>query len=323
MKNIIIIGAGQLGSRHLQALKSVEVPLNIFVVDPNEASLQISKERYDSIKTPNEHKISYLTNFSEIPDNVEIVINATNSDTRKDTIELLLNKSNIKYLILEKILFNKKEDYFYVNDLLNKSNVKCWVNFSMRAMDFYYNLKKEITTKQIVYQVTGSQFGLVTNVIHYLDHLVFLSDCPDFKINTTLIDKNIIESKRAGFKELNGIISANFKNGSTLTVCCYPHGNLPVVVEITSPEIRTIYRETEGKVFVSKQKNDWIWEEINSPIQYQSQRTTTMVKDLLNNGECVLTPYSEAIPTHIQLLDSLVDFINTISSQKYNYYPFT
>ena len=44
MKRIFIIGAGQLGSRHLQALKSSSNSLNIFIVDPSLESLNIAKE---------------------------------------------------------------------------------------------------------------------------------------------------------------------------------------------------------------------------------------------------------------------------------------
>ena len=38
MKTICIIGAGQLGSRHLQALKNVSKVLRVYVVDPFEQS---------------------------------------------------------------------------------------------------------------------------------------------------------------------------------------------------------------------------------------------------------------------------------------------
>ena len=36
MKKVIIIGAGQIGSRHLQALAAIKTPLDIYVVDPTE-----------------------------------------------------------------------------------------------------------------------------------------------------------------------------------------------------------------------------------------------------------------------------------------------
>ena len=45
--NIAIIGAGQLGSRHLQGLKKAQLPMNIFVLDASEESLTICEQRYN------------------------------------------------------------------------------------------------------------------------------------------------------------------------------------------------------------------------------------------------------------------------------------
>ena len=47
MKTVLVIGAGQLGSRHLQALKLVQNDLSISVVDPFQASLDVAKERFE------------------------------------------------------------------------------------------------------------------------------------------------------------------------------------------------------------------------------------------------------------------------------------
>ncbi|OFX78118.1 MAG: hypothetical protein A2X12_05990 [Bacteroidetes bacterium GWE2_29_8] len=323
MKNIVIVGAGQLGSRHLQALKTLDDAYNVFVIDTNQNSLSVSKERYNSMQIPDKNNVKYYDNFEQLPKDIEILINATNSNNRREIIEKILNFSNIKFMILEKILFAKKDDYFFIGDLIKNKGVKTWVNFSMRDMDFYFNLKKDLPNKQIIYQVVGSQYGLVTNAIHYLDHLVYLTDCKEFSIDTSLIDKNIIQSKRAGFNELNGVLSANFKNGSRITICCYPFGNNPVVVEIISPDIRLFYKESEGKVLMSKGLNDWDWLEIDAPITYQSQRTNKLVSDLTLKGDCNLTKYEDSVLTHIQLLDPLLSFINNNSNNKLNYYPFT
>lgn len=47
--NIVLIGAGQLGSRHLQGLKKIYTAVNIDVVDPNIDSISIAKERYEQV----------------------------------------------------------------------------------------------------------------------------------------------------------------------------------------------------------------------------------------------------------------------------------
>lgn len=46
MYKIAVIGAGQLGSRHLQGLKLSKLKSDIWVVDNNPNSLQIAQQRY-------------------------------------------------------------------------------------------------------------------------------------------------------------------------------------------------------------------------------------------------------------------------------------
>ena len=48
--SVLIVGAGQLGSRYLQSLKKVKSSLNIYVVDINQNSLNIAKDRWDEIE---------------------------------------------------------------------------------------------------------------------------------------------------------------------------------------------------------------------------------------------------------------------------------
>ena len=182
MKNICIIGAGQIGSRHLQALKSVKVPLNIRVIDLYSSSLDTARERYDSLKIKNPHIITYSQKI-DIDKPLDIAIIATSSNVRRKVIEELFSKTKVKYMILEKILFNNLDDYESVSDLLKKSKCKCFVDMSMRTMPFYNSLKKEFDKKSIIFSVSGSAYGLVTNAIHYIDYIANLSDCYDYEHN--------------------------------------------------------------------------------------------------------------------------------------------
>ena len=71
MKKVYLIGAGQIGSRHLQALKSVSQPLSIKVIDPFQNSLDVAKQRYEEMPAgEHEHEVSYHT---EIPSDGEEV----------------------------------------------------------------------------------------------------------------------------------------------------------------------------------------------------------------------------------------------------------
>ena len=45
-KRIAIIGAGQLGSRHLQGLTKIKQDIHITVIDPNPSALEIARQRF-------------------------------------------------------------------------------------------------------------------------------------------------------------------------------------------------------------------------------------------------------------------------------------
>jgi len=321
MFRVKIVGAGQLGSRHLQALKGVRQPLDIQVIDPSEASLKVARERFDAVSSGQSHHISFNTSLDE-GDATDIAIVATNSDVRRKALEGLFNVSRVKFLVVEKLLFNQPADYAVIERRLAATGAKAWVNCPMRVMPVYGEIKKNLAQTPIYYRVTGSQFGLVTNAIHYLDHLAHLSGCEEFELDTSGLDHMPIPSKRSGFIELNGTLTARFADGSRCEMTCYPSGNAPVVVEIFNQENRYLVRESEGKLWHAGENSEWRWSEQDAPIPYQSQITTEVVESLLKTGNCSLTPYQASAHIHMQLLDPLLEFVRARSPEIAGY-PFT
>lgn len=323
MKKICIIGAGNIGSRHLQAIKKISIPISIEIIDPSLAALETAKERYAQINSTQKHQILYLQNMDNISNEFDLAIIATSSNIRRQVIENLLSKATVKYLILEKILFQNKKDYIFIEKLLKKHVKKTWINFSMRTMPFYFDLKKKLKDTSVQLNVSGSDYGLVTNAVHYIDYLAFLTNCYDFTVETSGLEKKIIESKRPGFLELNGTLKINFKNGSFASIICYPDNNAPVIVEILSKNYRCISKESEKKAWICESLNNWKWTETNSNLPYQSEMTNIVAEDIFKSSVCDLATYEQASKLHLTLLEGLLKFINKISSKKYTLYPFT
>jgi predicted dehydrogenase len=321
MFKIKIIGAGQLGSRHLQALKAVKQPLDIQVVDPSAASLQVAKERYEVVSSEQAHQISFSTSFDRT-DATDVAIVATNSDVRRKALVSLFDASRTKLLVIEKLLFNQSADYAVVGSKLAETGAKAWVNCPMRVMPVYEQIRASIGVAPIYYRVTGSQFGLVTNAIHYIDHVAHLCGCTEFELDTSGLDRNPIPSKRQGFLELNGTLVARFADGSRCEITCYPTGTAPVVVEIFNEKNRYVVRESEGKLWHAGESSKWAWLEQAAPIPYQSQITTEVVESLLGKGDCGLTPYATSVRIHLQLLDPLLELVRSQAPETTGY-PFT
>src|SRR4051812_45039701 len=131
MTKILIIGAGQLGSRHLQSLNLINQDLDINVIDSNPTALETAKSRFEATIKEATHQISYEHEITtKAP--VEVAIVASTAQNRRSIIENLLRTTSVKHLILEKLLFTQEEDYYEVADLLAKHQTQTWVNCTMR-----------------------------------------------------------------------------------------------------------------------------------------------------------------------------------------------
>ena len=104
MYNILIIGAGQLGSRHLQGALLSKNELNITVVDPSQESINVACERASEVKYGNPHStVSYKI---DIPNNeyIDICIIATAAHVRAIVTKQLLLTNEVKQIVFEKVL---------------------------------------------------------------------------------------------------------------------------------------------------------------------------------------------------------------------------
>lgn len=323
-KNICIIGAGNIGSRHLQALAKVSQPLFVQVIDPSPDSLSLAKTRYEEIKPANpKHKLTFSQSVKDVIAHIDIAIIATTSNIRSMMTKQLLDKTSVKYIIFEKILFDKFNQYKEMTNLISTKKAKAWVNCSRRTMPFYRGLKEEVKGQKIHYIVSGSQWGLACNAIHLVDHIAYLTNCYDFQVDTTKLTSILIESKRKGFSELTGTLSINFENGSFASFTCYPTSNTPQIMQILSENFRCLTLETENKSYISSHKSKWQWELKTTPMLYQSEMTNHLVSSLLKSGSCELTPYNLSSKLHLQLFEPLLKFVNQHSEKKYENYPFT
>ena len=111
LSRILLIGAGQLGSRYLQGLSSIDRTSAIFVVDPNLDALSLARQRFEQMPAASHvQSVMYHQDLAELDGEFDLAIIATNADVRKNVVDSLLTSNNIKYLILEKVVFQSIDD---------------------------------------------------------------------------------------------------------------------------------------------------------------------------------------------------------------------
>lgn len=309
--NIALIGAGNIGRRHLQALALLEREVLIQVVDPQPTCLQLARDAWNSLHSSDKNnlKIEFLSSSKQLKDTIDVAIVATNADVRRAVIEDLLNQKRVRYVILEKVLFQAIEDYEKVGTLLREKQVQAWVNCPRRMFPFYQQLKTLLTdTNNIDFYVSGAKWGLGCNGVHFLDLFAYLTGQSKLELTADLLDEAIQQSKRPGFIEVTGSLSGITAEGSRLAICSYLQGQAPVQIHINSSRIRCLISETGGQgsiAQIASEHSNWQWEEQRFQVMYQSQLSHLAVSQLLDNGKCELTNYDESTKLHIPFLKAI------------------
>ena len=325
MYHVAIIGAGNLGSRHLQALALSKIPLAIEVVDSSEKSLEIAQRRWKEM--PENlliQQISFFRDMGELSSEFDVVIVATSSGPRRAVIDALLNTRKTKFLVLEKVLFQQIKDYDEIQILLDQHGVRAWVNCVRRNTKFYQYLAEMIhQDSKIDMTVSGADWGLGCNSIHMLDGYALLSGQNHFEADVTALDEGWIESKRKGYIEFTGTLMVKSVKG-TLTLRSDMNGECPSLMTVQTERFFCMIDENEKFAKILHKRGDtWGWETLPVDLRNQSEITQELVQALVENGNCRLTPYAESAALHKVLLKGFLEHVNRFSEEKTEVCPIT
>ena len=118
---VVLIGCGNLGSRHLQALKKTRRKISITVCEPNEEAWNIAIERYKEVEG-NECIVNFemVSNYKTLHAAYDLAIITTNSSGRLEVASWVVMNLGVKYLILEKVVFQALEEFDTFDELLEK-----------------------------------------------------------------------------------------------------------------------------------------------------------------------------------------------------------
>jgi len=315
MYTVCIIGAGQLGSRHLQAIARVALPLTVYVVDIAEQSLKTAKERFEEIEGYQQKAAFYLQTLDDLPVELDLVIIASNSISRRSIIEALLTKCIVKYMILEKFLFPRLSDYDPIEKLLKEKGVKTWVNCARRAFDFYKKVAASIKG-EVHFSVIGANWGLGCNSIHFFDLFSGLSRSREPYVINERLDDTLLGSKRQGYVEFTGTLYLGSEKGDTLEVVSYQDGTHPLIIKIATPREEWIINESKREYVYTSDENGWQSVHGSFHIPMQSEVGAIVITDLLEKGSCELTLYEDSQFYHKVLLNVFLKKYNSVTNNK-------
>ncbi len=293
-RNIVVVGAGNLGRRHLQGLKISQNELEIFVVDSSDEALSLAKNAVDEVGL--DVPVSYFNSLEMLPDNIDVAIVATTANSRLKILRTLIKK-DVKNVVLEKIAFNSLQDIDEAMEISSASiNTKIWVNCPRRLYPVYQLLKAELKNATFKrFFVKGSNFGMGCNGIHFIDLLAFMLGDSNYKLSSEKII-DVAESKRSGYVELFGAMEGYFESGCKLVLECKRNSE--------KPEYEFRLDMDQGTLTVNEMAGEAVLEtsgssriiKVNMP--YQSELTGPLVDQILLKGECGLTSFKESMSLH-------------------------
>lgn len=307
MVKILLVGAGNIGSRHLQALALLNRDADITVVDQNEESLKVAKERFESVyQSDYKIQVSYFRELQDAYIDADIAIVATSAGPRKAIVETLLENTTIKNYILEKVVFQSIDDLYEMKKKFDERHIKVWVNCPRRNMDFYKKLRELLREESYVnYLIEGGDWGIGCNSIHLLDIYAYLSGASEFSADIERLDAGHINSKRSGYYEFSGQLDIDTNKGQ-VTMRSMKNRDAYLIATITSNHYQIIVDESIGKAWICSEETDRDFKKEEVNVLYVSQTTQINIEAILDKGKCDLPPYDESLKYHEVILNAFL-----------------
>ena len=301
---IAVIGAGQLGSRHLQGLVRLGLPCEIHVVDPSVTSLDMARQRAGEVSAGAVHSLHFHNQIEALPPLLEHAVIATAADVRLSVLRALLQGRTVHNILLEKVLFQRQSDYAEAAELLQQAGNRAWVNCPRRVFPIYEMLRTFFRDDPLLHvDVRGGNWGLGCNSIHFIDIIANFTGGSVHSISTALLDEDLIDSKRAGFKEFTGTLLGRCGNTS-FSFTAQRNSQAPLLLTLRGGSRSCIIDENAGRAFLCDPLDSG-WRTVEFRVPMLSELATAVTQRILQHASSALTPYALSVSYHLPLIQAL------------------
>jgi len=211
-ETIVLVGAGNIGLRHLESLTKVRVPLSVHVFDTDPEATKWAQEKMAGMKTSPFFSVCFANSLEALPEDVEridLAIIATTSMPRRMIAEQVWALKPVRAMLLEKVVFPRVEDYDAVSKLAKRHSTRLFVNVCQRHA-WMEALREEAKTP-VNLTVEGPNWGLCCNSIHFLDMFCFLNNEYNngLEVSTERLQPGYCSAKREGYVETTGTLDCS------------------------------------------------------------------------------------------------------------------
>lgn len=298
MANLLLIGAGQIGTRHLQAVARCGAVGGIRIVEKSEAGRRLAATRWaetgDKRPIPECHEA--LDDVSQ--GWAEIAIVATSATGRRAIVEDLL-RLGVRRILIEKLAFQHPRDYDQV--LERSGDASIYVNCIYRYAPILQDIRKRLANSgsfEII--IDAGDIGMATNLPHWTDILSYIGGSPVEEMRIS-IEGTARESKRGGgLREFSGEAVA-VAGGGVLRINCRGPVRAPKF-RIQSDGFWVEIDESSGSIH--SDIIDLCATGFSAPMV--SQTTAVVIRQMLV-GSCELPTLDEVAPTDRTMLRAVAN----------------
>ncbi len=309
LKRVLLVGCGQLGSRHLQALAKVPSIGRIEVVDPRPEGLRLGQERFqEALNGRPGPSVSWLPSLDRADPGGDLCIIATLARERTDLTREIVEGLGYSRFILEKLVASSIDAYRELIEYGRREGLSAWVNCAVRGYPVHQRIKQRISPREpIHFSVVGGNHGLATNGVHAADLFLFYTEAKEIHSAGSTVDPILHPSKRGtGLFDLSGTIRGVTDNGSEFTLTYAASHRAYEHFSIAAPNTRCLVDHIQQWWAESSEASAWAWRA--GPITESllvSHLTRLFVSDILSKGSCALPTLEEAFPAHAFILNEL------------------
>ncbi len=317
-KNIILVGCGNIGSRHLQALIKLQDKVVINIVEPQIKAQKIAQDLICKEKTMPLPIINWFQNILEINQKSDLVIVATNSKGRFGLLSQLLDQGHKRFLV-EKIVCQSKSEYLKLISKMKKYKAKSWVNTPRRYFKSYQKIKKLLDNDDLILTVDAGNLGLGSNAIHILDLFSWFANDYDITLNGDYLNDKILSNKRGkDFVEFSGTLIGKSKKGTFLSITFHPNQNIPFTLMFVSKKTKIFLNESNPKIIFNTGKG-----KLNFKTDFVSNITDKIASDIFQKDSCLLPTLENSFVAHTELFRVFNQHLKKIQHQQLKLCPIT
>lgn len=306
----LLVGCGNIGSRHLQALAGVSEISDIDVVEVSAAARAIGLRRLAETRPRPGLRVRWLESLAKVSCRSDLAIVATTARARISLMRELLAQGHQR-IVLEKPACQSPGEYDALISMVHSAGAQCWVNTPRRYMAAYREIRNVVQGQvPISLTVTAGNAGLGCNAIHYLDLFCWLSGEYAIEMDAQLWPAIFPNKRGPDFVEFAGTLHAWTSRGDHVTVTFLPINAAqpyPVLVQVASQELLVCFDEGEGHLLAPRAPDTFTLRQFQS--EHVSETTRKIVRDVLHSDGCALPTIDETRVAHTLLFRIMLEHL--------------